>query len=499
MIGKPIANVLAFAALLAFCMISGPAVAADAPMSGDTEDCIFCHQMTHPGIVEDWKRSRHARTTPAQALKKEEITRRISAKEVPKELMDTSVGCAECHTMNPDSHPDSFDHNDVKVHLTVTPNDCRTCHPEEDDQFKKNLMAWAHKNLTDNSLYRSLMQSVNAPQTFKKTKTELGKSNDLTEADSCLHCHGTKLEVTGTVTRETSQGEMTFPVLKGWPNQGVGRINPDGSKGACSACHSRHQFSIEMARKPYTCSQCHKGPDVPAYPAYSVSKHGNLFSAMNKHWDFNKVPWTVGTDIGGPTCATCHVSLLVDTEGTTIVKRTHQMNDRLPWRILGLIYAHPHTKSPYTAEVKNKNGLPLPTTLDGELAKEFVIDTVEQDKRQQTLQSVCRACHSKNWVDGHWERFENTIHTTNERTKTATQILARAWNIGAADKGNVFDEGIEKKWVEQWLFYANSTRFASAMMGADYGVFANGRWYLAKNIQDMIDLLNLLSATKKKK
>jgi len=27
------------------------------------------------------------------------------------------------------------------------------------------------------------------------------------------------------------------------------------------------------------------------------------------------------------------------------------------------------------------------------------------------------------------------------------------------------------------------------MAGADYGVFANGRWYMSKNIQEMIDWL----------
>jgi hydroxylamine dehydrogenase len=27
------------------------------------------------------------------------------------------------------------------------------------------------------------------------------------------------------------------------------------------------------------------------------------------------------------------------------------------------------------------------------------------------------------------------------------------------------------------------------MAGADYGVFANGRWYMAKNIQEMADWL----------
>ena len=32
---------------------------------------------------------------------------------------------------------------------------------------------------------------------------------------------------------------------------------------------------------------------------------------------------------------------------------------------------------------------------------------------------------------------------------------------------------------------------ASAMSGADYGVFDRGRWYMAKNIREMLDLLHL--------
>ncbi|MHB8202852.1 MAG: multiheme c-type cytochrome, partial [Desulfomonilaceae bacterium] len=61
-------------------------------------------------------------------------------------------------------------------------------------------------------------------------------------------------------------------------------------------------------------SQCHKGPDVPAYKIYSVSKHGVMFSSLNKEWDFKAVPWTVGKDFNAPTCATCHVSLLANQE-----------------------------------------------------------------------------------------------------------------------------------------------------------------------------------------
>jgi hypothetical protein len=101
-------------------------------------------------------------------------------------------------------------------------------------------------------------------------------------------------------------------------------------------------------------------------------------------------------------------------------------------------------------------------------------------------------------VDGHWARFENNIKTTNEMTLTATKLMQQAWDAGVAkglaQNGSIFDEAIEKKWMEQWLFYANSTRMSSAMLGTDYGVFDNGRWYMAKNIQEMYDWLKMMLA-----
>ena len=48
-----------------------------------------------------------------------------------------------------------------------------------------------------------------------------------------------------------------------------------------------------MARKPYTCKECHVGPDVPAFKVYTASKHGNIFSARLAGWDFESVPWKV--------------------------------------------------------------------------------------------------------------------------------------------------------------------------------------------------------------
>ncbi len=479
------------------------AYSAQYPMSEATETCIDCHSEVTPGIVSDWKASVHAHITPAQALKKDKLSREISSSHIPKKLSKVVVGCAECHTMSPNSHRDTFEHNGFKVHVVVTPKDCAVCHKVEEEQYSKNLMSHAYKNLMANPVYHSLLDSVDGVQTFDGKTLIYAKPDAKTMADSCLYCHGTKVEVKGFKVRETSMGEMKFPVLIGWPNNGVGRINPDGSMGSCASCHTRHRFSIAMARKPATCAECHKGPDVPAYKVYLVSKHGNIYYSEGYKWNFKHVPWVVGKDFKAPTCAVCHVSLIVDENGNVIANRTHQMNDRSPYRIFGLIYAHPHPKSPDTTIIKNKAGLPLPTELTGEPVPKFLIDKKEMKVRRSKMEKVCMACHSTGWVKGQFARFEKSIETTNKMTLAATQILLKAWNEGVA-KGlsqgdSIFNEAIEKMWVEQWLFYANSVRFASAMAGADYGAFANGRWYLSKNLQQMLDWLNFQLASKSKK
>jgi hydroxylamine dehydrogenase len=472
----------------------GTVSGAELLLSDDSASCLECHQTLHPGIVAGWQKSRMSKITPKAAKDKPEKSRRVSYEQLPDALAGVVVGCAECHTLSPETHKDSFDHNGYPVHTVVTPHDCSTCHPTEASQFEKNKMSHAYGNLEDNPLYRELTKAVTGMQAFDGITTNLLDPDELTLSDACRQCHGTSVQVEGSLSRDTLYGDMEFPILSGWPNQGVGRINPDGSKGSCSACHTRHQFSIEMARKPHTCSQCHKGPDVPAYKVYEVSKHGNVYSSLGREWNFDAVPWTIGKDLTAPTCATCHVSLIVDDEDVVVAERTHQINDRLAWRIFGLPYAHPHPRSPDTTIIMNKAGLPLPTELTGEPVLDYLIDEEEQKNRRRRMEQVCFSCHSQSWVDGHFARYENTIKKTNEMTLTATQVLLAAWEKGAAkgpaEKDSIFNEAVEKMWVEQWLFYANSTRYSSAMIGADYGVFANGRWYMSKNIQEMLDWIH---------
>jgi hypothetical protein len=357
-------------------------------------------------------------------------------------------------------------------------------------------------NLAKNSVYAALQESIIGKPVLADGSVAFQPSSAHTQADACYYCHGTRLELAGYETRDTDFGEVRLPVIEGWPNQGVGRINLDGSRGACTPCHARHSFSIEMARKPYTCKECHVGPDVPAYKVYSASKHGNIFSTMHAKWNFTAVPWTIGRDFTAPTCAVCHISQLANTDGETVVERSHQMSNRLSWRIFGLIYAHPQPLKPDTTIIRNSDGLPLPTDFSGRPAGTFLIDAEEQKARTATMQAICLNCHDRSWVKGHWSRYRSTIAETNQATQSATRLMTEIWQNGFArglsQDANPFDEAVEKKWADVWLFHANTIRFSSAMAGGgDYGVFAEGRYQLNKKLQELTDWLKLRKRLKR--
>lgn len=458
-------------------------------ISPETQGCLACHRSVTPGIVGDWETSRHSRIIPSQALQKPHFERRISTDSIPDSLMNHVVGCAECHRLNPKSHEDTFTHSNRQVHIVVTPEDCAVCHPSENGQYAQNKMAHARSNLLDNPLYREFIIAANGTQRFHDGKLSIQEPDSITNTQSCLFCHGTEVKVRGTSARKTIFGEMNFPVLSGWPNQGTGRLNPDQSIGSCTPCHARHNFSIEMARKPYTCGECHKGPDVLAYKVYEASKMGNIYSSMKSEFNFDAVPWKVGKDFTAPTCATCHVSLLTDSNGNVVARRSHQMNDRLYVRLFGLPYAHPQPRSPRTSGIRNAAGLSLPTNLDGTPVSAALIGQKEQEARRQNMMSICKGCHSTQWTEHHFNALDEVIDNTNERTLEATGILQATWQrgieTGPARGGSIFDEPIEKEWIWGWFFNANSIRLAAAMAGADYGVFDNGRWQMSKNIREM--------------
>ncbi len=479
--------------ILCLLISMSAALQADVTHSEKTQACLECHASLHPGLVADWLASSHARTSLAEAFKREGLERKISVASLPAKGTGTSIGCAECHTLNPDSHGDTVNHADYKVHTVVTPEDCAACHPVERDEFRENVMSRAHGNLMGNPVYADLVKNISGVPAMPGNKLSWKEPSAENLADSCLFCHGTEVKVKKKVVKETDFGDVEVPVLTGWPNQGTGRVNPDSSLGSCAACHTRHLFSVETARKPATCGGCHKGPDVPAYKVYKVSKHGALYDSHSDKYNFSAVPWVVGRDFTAPTCAACHMSLITDTEGNVLAKRSHMVADRLEKRIFGLIYSHAHPKSPDTTIIKHKSGLPLPTGLDGTEAEEYLISKEEQEKRLTRMKTICLGCHSAGWTEGHFAKLDASVSYADSAVKVATGLLVAAWDKegkGYPSKiSSIFDEHVERLWIKTWLFYANSVRFAAAMAGADYGTFADGRWQLNETITEIERIL----------
>ncbi len=134
----------------------------------------------------------------------------------------------------------------------------------------------------------------------------------------CRQCHGGVVEI----------GKDGKPTPGTWPNTGIGRINPDGSAGSCTACHGRHRFSKAQARTPDTCGKCHVGPDHPQIEVYNESKHGIIYRAKVDEMNLESDKWVAGVDYSAaPTCATCHMSRGGDQP------KTHNVGERISWTL----------------------------------------------------------------------------------------------------------------------------------------------------------------------
>ena len=205
---------------LAVMVVPALAVVAQADKISDaTQECLECHVDRTPGITTQWEKSSH---------------------------WQSGVGCYECHQANKDD-ADAMDHNGHTIAVIVSPRDCGRCHEKETAEQEASHHAKAGDILnTGDGL---LGQTVGGEPAV---------------AVGCRQCHGSLVKV-------MENGKLA-PTT--WPNSGIGRINPDGSKGSCNACHSRHSFSAAQARQPENCGKCHLGPDHPQKEIFEESKHG---------------------------------------------------------------------------------------------------------------------------------------------------------------------------------------------------------------------------------
>ncbi len=251
------------------------------------KSCVTCHQNVNPGVLNDWKDSRHGHV---------------------------GVSCIDCHRVSKDS-PMATQHEDligtdIYVSVLVPPSVCGRCHVEELDQFNKSGHFRAYHQIIPKDNLHALVQKHEG-----RSHPELSNAPDET---GCMQCHGTKIKL----------DEQGYPTAETWPNAGIGNIYPNGSTGNCTVCHTRHKFDIAEARKPGACASCHLGPDHPDIEIFENSKHGHVFLTDGDNWKWDSAPdaWEPG-DYRGPTCATCHMS------GIGELKTTHNITERLYWNL----------------------------------------------------------------------------------------------------------------------------------------------------------------------
>jgi hydroxylamine dehydrogenase len=356
---------------------------------GVNKDCFECHEEKSPAITDQWAHSTHA---------------------------EVGVGCFDCHQAE-EADVDHWYHEGQRIATLVTPKDCGRCHPDIAAEFQDSHHAAAGQIL--GSLDNLLGEVVEGMPVANA---------------GCQQCHGSIIAF----QQDPDTGEVVVdkdgkPVLDDhtWPNSGIGRINPDGSNGTCSACHSRHRFSLEMARRPDNCGKCHLGPDHPQKEIYDESKHGIAFVTADHQglMHMDEAEWVVGDSYSAaPTCATCHMS------ATSNQAATHDPGDRISW-----------TLRPAVSK-RQENW----------------------EEKQRAMQDVCLNCHTQDWVRGHYAQYDRVVDLFNDKFATPSKSIVGALRTAGLLTDTPFDEELEWTFFYLWHHEGRRARMGASMMGPDY-------------------------------
>lgn len=362
---------------ICLALLLAAAVNVSAGSGNPNESCVTCHKTDNPGLYKQWRDSAHG---------------------------SSNIGCYDCHKADK-SDPDAFEHEGVTIATLVTPKDCSTCHPEEAEQTMKSHHAKAGQILESADAFLANVAG--------------GHPVAIT---GCENCHGAKVKIDPNAPNRLAK--------ETWPNSGIGRINPDGSLGACNACHTRHSFSKKQARQPENCGKCHLGPDHPQKEIYDESKHGIAYFGQKEKMNMASDSWVVGEDYyEAPTCATCHIS------ATSNQKVTHDVGDRISWTL----------RPPVSKTQEN------------------------WQQKRQNMKDVCLNCHQSAFIDGHYYQYDALVRLYNEKfAKPATAIMNMIKEKGLLERKVGFGNEIDWEYWELWHHEGRRARMGAAMMGPDY-------------------------------
>ena len=339
--------------------------------------CMTCHKEESPGLYNQWYTSPHGKH---------------------------GVTCIDCHGAEK-GDPDAFMHEGGLIATLVTPRDCGACHEKEAKEMGDSYHAKAGLILESADAYLAHAAGGH-PAAIA----------------GCESCHGAKVKIDPESPNRLARVS--------WPNSGIGRLNPDGTKGSCNACHTRHNFSKAQARRPESCAKCHLGPDHPQKEVYEESKHGNTYYTNQEKMNLAADRWVVGIDYYvAPTCSTCHMS------ATNEQSLTHNLGERISW-----------TLRPPVSKMKK-----------------------EWRSKRGNMQQVCAACHGETFYKGHYFQMDGMVQLYNEKfARPAGELMALVKKKGLLKRKSAFGNKLDWIYWEIWHHEGRRARHGAAMMGPDY-------------------------------
>lgn len=390
-----IAVVIAFGLIVAAFLINRarPRVETEQPTGAlvrASGKCAECHVRQQYSVVHEYEMSVHAQK---------------------------GINCLDCH--QPAKNQKGQDHNGFVIVAKLTAGNCRSCHE---------------------GIYQEFMRSRHAAVSWAAVYGEQGLKPEQVAFSEQYQPGGVK----GRAPHPFVELEGGSAMTSGCDQcHSVGRPNDDGTIGTCTACHSRHTASVELARLPTTCAQCHMGPDHSQIEIYEESKHGVMFHAQERLLNLKAPPKQLTTkDMFIPTCATCHMS------GINGLKVTHDPSERLSWFLAAAI----SQKRPNYAQA------------------------------QAAMKQVCTQCHTTPPIDRVYAQAEKTVETTNTRVQQATEIVTALQKSGALT-GKPFTHPIDFVYFDLWHYDGRTSKHGAFMGGADFVQWHGNYPMLQKMVQ----------------
>jgi hydroxylamine dehydrogenase len=376
------------------------------------KECVSCHEKTSAGLTAQWQQSAHARA---------------------------GVNCLDCHQADA-ADEDAITHEGYSIAVIVTPKDCGRCHEVE---FRQNT----------GSVHASARQSLAGKRGAERIQAAGGGA---VASAGCDQCHGSEVRIGGDGSLDSA----------GWPNSGIGRTHPDGSRGSCSACHGRHAFSSAQARDPAACTGCHSGPESPDGEVFAASRHGRAFGSHRQQMNLDADGWAAGKDYAAaPTCVSCHMG------AAGRLPPTHDVGLRNAWKLDTPVAQRQHL---LVFEDGDKRNLPVGGSLpargstsekrDGSPGRVKMVVTAE--RRRKAMLMVCQECHGKNMVESAMQQYEAALARYNESYAIPAQAIMQGLYAQGLLTPAAFDEPLEHIYWQLWHDQGGRVRHGAAMHSA---------------------------------